>query len=219
MGKERISKETEELQWEESQKLLRTLQTQRHDFRNQLQVIKALAQFHKDREIVDYIQDCNLALDDSNSILDRVANPIISATLLIFEAQARERNISFNVDSDLDFTEFNLAPAKISRILGNILGNSLDVFENFIAAEKTIQVTIWETTDNYCFLIWNNGPVIPDADREHIFTPGFSTKNSTGLGLVIVKEIVAGLGGRITVASSSELGTEFKMIFPNQDRK
>lgn len=216
MNQEQIAKETERLQQEESQKLIWTLQTQRHDFRNQLQVIKVLAQFHKDREIADYIQDCNLALADSNSILEWVSAPVISATLLVFEAQAKKRNIGFNVDADLDFKEFDLAPAKISRILGNILQNALEVFDNSIAEEKAIQVTIWETAESYYFVIWNNGPAIPDADRERIFSPGFSTKNSTGLGLAIVKETVTGLGGRVTLASSPEMGTEFKLVFPKK---
>lgn len=216
ISQEHISNKDDRTQFEESQKLIHVLKSQRHDFRNQMQVIKVLAQLNKTAEIVQYIQDCDIALDFTSAIASRIDNPIISAMLLIFSAQAKEKGISFNVDSDVDFSKFSLPPVKITSIVGNIIQNAIEALEKDERPDRAIQVTIWETGDSYYFLIWNNGPVIIKNIWEKIFAAGFSTKNSTGLGLSIVKELAAQLDGKITVTSTREFGTEFKIAFPKK---
>lgn len=214
ISQERLLKTSDRTQFEESQKLIHVLKSQRHDFRNQLQVIKVLAQLNKTPEIVQYIQDCDIALNFTGVIASQIDNPVISAMLLIFSTQAKDKDIGFNVDSDLDFSKFMLPPAKITSILGNIIQNAIEALEKVEGSERSIQVTIWETADSYYFLIWNNGPVILKNVWEKIFAPGFSTKNSTGLGLSIVKELISELDGKITMTSTQEFGTEFKIAIP-----
>lgn len=214
INKEKLNQETDRLQLEESQKLIQALRAQRHDFRNQLQVIRVLAQFNKNAELDKYIVDCNQTLDFSYSFSSQIENPVIFAMLLVFATEAKTKGISFNVDSDLDFSRFNLSPAKLTRILGNIIQNAIEVLEKVITPDRSIQLTIWETEDAYHFLVWNNGPLIPEENRDRIFQSGFSTKNSTGLGLSIVKELVAEMNGLVQVKSAEESGTEFKFSFP-----
>lgn len=60
----------------------------------------------------------------------------------------------------------------------------------------------------------DNGPGIPQENRERIFDPFFSTsKNGTGLGLAIAKRIVTAHKGTIHVTSVPG-GTVFQVIFP-----
>jgi two-component system, LytTR family, sensor histidine kinase AgrC len=213
-NQEKITQETDRLQLEESQKLIQTLRAQRHDFRNQLQVIKALAQLKKNAEIDKYIQDCNQTLDFSYSIPSKIENPAIFAMLLVFSTEAKAKGITFTVDSDLDCSNLNISPARLTRVLGNIIQNAIEILSKTPTRDRTIQITIYETKDSFCFLIWNNGPLIPEDILEKIFLPGFSTKESTGLGLSIVKELVDAMNGEVTVKSYSEVGTEFKVSFP-----
>ena len=49
----------------------------------------------------------------------------------------------------------------------------------------------------------DRGPGVAAADRERIFEPFFSTKNSTGLGLSICHSIVRQHGGRLEVAAAA----------------
>ena len=69
-------------------------------------------------------------------------------------------------------------------------------------------------SEPYMINIWNNGLPIPQDACDKIFSAGFSTKNSSGLGLVIVKELLDELHGKIDVVSSWESGTEFKITLP-----
>ncbi|PYQ47284.1 MAG: hypothetical protein DMF78_24145, partial [Acidobacteria bacterium] len=61
----------------------------------------------------------------------------------------------------------------------------------------------------------DRGPGIAAADRERIFEPFFSTKNSTGLGLSICHSIVRQHGGRLDALARPEGGTIFRLTLPS----
>ena len=60
----------------------------------------------------------------------------------------------------------------------------------------------------------DRGPGIAAEDRERIFEPFFSTKNSTGLGLSICHSIVRQHGGRLEAQARPDGGTVFRMTLP-----
>jgi two-component system, NtrC family, sensor kinase len=65
--------------------------------------------------------------------------------------------------------------------------------------------------------ISDNGPGIPDAIKDKIFQPFFTTKptgQGTGLGLSLSYDIVKAHGGEIKVTSKEGEGTEFLIILP-----
>ncbi|HOP73933.1 MAG TPA: ATP-binding protein [Bacillota bacterium] len=214
VNEERIARETDQFQLEESRKLVQTLQSQRHDYRNQLQVIRVLAQFNKNSEIIKYIDDYISLANVSAAASSRINNSAISALYLVYETEARDKGIKMTIDSDIDFTHFKYSPSKVTRIIGNIIRNAIECLEEINRQDREIQITMWEANDYYVISIWNNGDPIPETHIERIFLPGFSTKNSSGLGLGIVKELVQELGGNISVVSQVEFGTEFKITLP-----
>jgi two-component system nitrogen regulation sensor histidine kinase NtrY len=64
-------------------------------------------------------------------------------------------------------------------------------------------------------IVADNGPGIPDADREKLFMPYYSTKKrGSGLGLAIVRRIVAEHGGSIEVGGCTPSGTRFAIELP-----
>jgi signal transduction histidine kinase len=71
--------------------------------------------------------------------------------------------------------------------------------------------------------VGDDGPGIPAADRERIFEPfsrrrgttGRSERDSSGLGLYVVQQIVAAMDGALELHTSSE-GTEFVVSLPAQ---
>jgi signal transduction histidine kinase len=61
----------------------------------------------------------------------------------------------------------------------------------------------------------DTGSGIPAEQLPHIFEPLYTTKpEGTGLGLYIVREIIAAHAGQITVQSSKEYGTTFTITLP-----
>uniref|UniRef100_UPI00359374FC sensor histidine kinase n=1 Tax=Aquiflexum sp. TaxID=1872584 RepID=UPI00359374FC len=65
--------------------------------------------------------------------------------------------------------------------------------------------------------IKDNGPGIPDAIKDKIFQPFFTTKptgQGTGLGLSLSYDIVKAHGGSIKINSLTGPGTEFIINLP-----
>ena len=63
----------------------------------------------------------------------------------------------------------------------------------------------------------DDGPGVPEADRERIFDPFYTTKEpgeGTGLGLAIVARTVHESGGVVWVDRAREGGAVFKVFLP-----
>lgn len=211
--REREQHETN-VQLERSFQLIQSLEAQRHDFRNHLQVIRTLAGMGKMDEIEHYIEECGTSLDNLAG-MTRVGNAVLQALLLTFQAKVREMGIKFEVDCQADLTGLKCSPVKLSRIFSNILQNAAEA----VSLQKeapTISVAIWLDASDFHLVFWNNGPPIPPEEISTIFTPGFSKKvgEHRGYGLHIVKTLVEDLRGRIAVESNEADGTEFHVYLP-----
>jgi signal transduction histidine kinase len=63
----------------------------------------------------------------------------------------------------------------------------------------------------------DDGPGIPEEDRERVFEFGFSTREGgSGLGLPTVQRLAAELGGSVTVLSAARGGTVVRVTFPSR---
>jgi signal transduction histidine kinase len=63
----------------------------------------------------------------------------------------------------------------------------------------------------------DNGPGIPEAIRDHIFTPFFTTKQESGgsgLGLSMVRRLAMEAGGAVEVVPAPGGGACFRLLFP-----
>ena len=72
-------------------------------------------------------------------------------------------------------------------------------------------------TEGAVLYVADDGPGVPDEDRERIFDPFFTTKppgEGTGLGLAIVARTVYDAGGVVWVDRAREGGAVFKVILP-----
>lgn len=209
-----FSKQFDDSEQYDNSKLIQAIRSYSHDYHNQLQVIRTLAQLNKYHEIIKYIDDYVATNDKAKWV--QINNIAVTALFIVYETEARNKGIKLTIDSDIDFSKFEYSPTKINRILGNIIRNAIEILEQIKTEKREIQITLWETAENYMVNIWNNGLPIPQDCCDKIFTAGFSTKKSSGLGLSIVKELLDELHGEIAVASSWETGTEFKITLPRK---
>src|SRR5438477_1106570 len=101
-------------------------------------------------------------------------------------------------------------PEQIRRAVGNLLKNAVeatDKGEIRVSASRAQQRVVIEVADP--------GRGVPDADKERLFLPYFSTKGrGTGLGLAIVHRIVRDHDGEITVYDNQPRGTRFHIELP-----
>ena len=97
---------------------------------------------------------------------------------------------------------------ELHRVVANLLGNAV----KYSQPGGTVQVSLTRAGDEVVLECVDDGIGISEADQEHLFQEFFRSSNpeavarpGTGLGLTIVKRIVARHGGRLAV--ESELGT------------
>ena len=87
--------------------------------------------------------------------------------------------------------------------------------ESFIARGRHARIT--PQGDYIKISISDTGTGIPETNLQKIFEPFFTTKDEgvgTGLGLPIVKGIIEGNKGFISVTSTPDLGTIFDILLP-----
>lgn len=108
--------------------------------------------------------------------------------------------------------------SQISRVLVNLLTNSIQAIENAGLQDGHIKITLEEERDGeeriYAVSVDDNGPGVSDENLERLFTPNFTTKSGgTGLGLAICKSIVEKSHGTIEYSRSELGGARFTMKF------
>ena len=128
------------------------------------------------------------------------------------EAEALHVRVIRAYDADVPMIRSSLA--RMQQVFLNLLNNALDA----VGREGEVRLTIRGDGDGVEVTVADNGPGIPEALRERIFEPFFSTKSTSthnaGLGLAICRETMIGLGGRIAVESAEGRGTAFVLRFP-----
>ncbi|HZD57456.1 MAG TPA: ATP-binding protein [Anaerolineales bacterium] len=104
----------------------------------------------------------------------------------------------------------------LEQVFNNLISNAVDAMGER-GDTLTLHIRrILDSTDREQIevSVSDNGPGIPQENRERIFDPFFSTsKNGTGLGLAIAKRIVTAHKGTIHVTSVPG-GTVFQVVFP-----
>jgi len=109
---------------------------------------------------------------------------------------------------------------RITQVLENLIKNSLD----FVPKNSgIIEIGATMIDDNVEFYVKDNGMGIPKEKISYLFKKFYQidsgirrSHGGTGLGLVICKGIVEGLGGKIWVTSKIGKGTNFFFTIPTK---
>jgi two-component system nitrogen regulation sensor histidine kinase NtrY len=116
-------------------------------------------------------------------------------------------SVSVSVDPDI---ELLVDPEQIRRAVGNLLKNAVEATEC-----GEIRVSARRAPHRVVIEVADPGRGVPDADKDKLFLPYFSTKGrGTGLGLAIVHRIVNDHDGRISVHDNHPKGTRFEIELP-----
>lgn len=118
-------------------------------------------------------------------------------------------NVRVRVDAD-EALRAVVDPEQIRRALINLVDNAIEATE-----KGEIVLTARRKANVICLQVIDPGRGVPDADKEKLFLPYFSTKGrGTGLGLAIVHRIVNDHDGRISVYDNPPRGTRFEIELP-----
>ena len=191
-----------------------------HDLRTPLTRMKLQLAFIKDNEISkklsdditemekmlnEYLQFASLRSGETTETFD--ISELIENTVQKYEKNEIITDIPERVYLD---GRRNL----IQRCLNNLIDNS-------IKYSKNILVSLKKSTNSIIITVDDDGPGIPEKERENVFKPFYKidksrgdSKSSVGLGLSIASDIIRSHGGNIKLESSSKNGLRAKIFLP-----
>jgi nitrogen fixation/metabolism regulation signal transduction histidine kinase len=103
----------------------------------------------------------------------------------------------------------------LKRCLDNLIRNASQAVREHGVKDGRVIVAARAARERAIMQVRDNGPGVPEAARERVFDPYYTTKvDGTGLGLAIVKKIVLEHGGEITCSSAPEGGACFEISLP-----
>lgn len=207
-----------------------------HDINNMLMVLQARALKLGDHPGYSADQQIELVelqkhVDDLISLAQSLQNSArastptelreIDLTAVLTESVriAKQHPRAKSAEIEIEAPETMIAPGNpivLNQVMLNLLLNAVDAVST-IKGKGKITVTLESdpAARQVILQICDNGPGIPEKEREIIFSPYYTTKSTgTGLGLLSVKAGVKAHHGSISVQASDLGGACFRVVLP-----
>jgi two-component system sensor histidine kinase HydH len=205
-----------------------------HEIRNPLSSIKGFATYFKERypDRPDDQQTADIMIqevDRLNRVVGQLlefAKPVsvkpkpislqalLNDSIKLIKDRAAEKGISVQTQNNTQVDEARIDPDRINQVLLNLYLNAIDSMES--GGELKVEISSDGQHHDIVIRISDTGRGISRENLSKIFEPYFTTKSTgTGLGLAIAHNIVAAMGGQITVKSAPGRGTNFSVILPD----
>jgi two-component system osmolarity sensor histidine kinase EnvZ len=191
-----------------------------HDLRTPLTRIKLQLSFIKDKEISkklsddvgemekmlnEYLQFASSRSAETTETFD--LSELLETTIMKYEKKEITTDISKKIFLD---GRKNL----MQRCFGNLIDNTIKYSAN-------VYISLRKLNNNILIIVDDDGPGIPENERENVFKPFYKidksrgdSKSSVGLGLSIASDIVKSHGGNIKLETSPTNGLRVKVILP-----
>jgi len=144
-------------------------------------------------------------------------NDVLRSVLRVFQAQLQaNNNITVRTDLAADLPEISADPDLLHRALSNLALNAIDAMPQ--GGELTLRTAVagsGEPGARVTISVSDTGSGLTPEECARLFTPYYTTKqHGTGLGLAIAQSVVSDHGGKISVESTKEKGTTFRIELP-----
>jgi sensor histidine kinase regulating citrate/malate metabolism len=201
--------------------LSEALRSQAHESANRLHAIVSLIELgHPERALAFATDELRLSQGLTDAVVGAVSEPALTALLLGKAAQASESGVEFTIAEGAEWPA-DAAPVRdLVTIVGNLIDNA---FEALADAEGPRQVSVdaRRVGDHVVLVVEDSGPGLPPGAVDEAFRRGFTTKEEgsagrRGIGLALVAQSVARLGGELEV--SGPPGARFTVRLPWRER-
>ena len=205
----------------------------RHDIRNDLQIVTAYTDFlsdHVDEDGVEYVSKIRESASHAVE-LTRTARDMADVML---EPETTQRPIGLRSTLEGEIDEIRskhseavvtvtgsipavsvYADEMLDSVFRNLLSNAIQHNDKEI---PSVRVDVADDEETVTVRIADNGPGVPDSQKEAIFGKGEKGLESggTGIGLYLVETLVDGYGGDVWVEDRVEQGTESGLVGPEE---
>ncbi|WKK74062.2 HAMP domain-containing sensor histidine kinase [Marivirga salinae] len=171
--------------------------------------IERLTQFIK--EVIEISRNTRTEIKTEPIELEKLLDEIIENNNYIEGMEKIEFNKQIQFDSPL-FTD----KARMEVILNNLISNAIK-YSDPSKGHCKIDITADKTSNKFRIIIADNGIGIPKDQQEKVFEMfyrGAQSKEGSGLGLYIVKNMLVKLKGEFDLNSKVGVGTKIELTFP-----
>ncbi|AGN01224.1 Htr-like protein [Salinarchaeum sp. Harcht-Bsk1] len=187
-----------------------------HDVTNPLALATGRVELLQERYDDADLDDVQYALDRIRQLLDdlfvlsKTGEAVIDTEPVALSTVAETcfRTIR-DTDATLDFDgscEILADRTRLRQLLENLFHNAVE------HGDGSARITVGVLDDRQGLYVADDGPGVPETDRDRIFEEGHSgSDGGTGLGLAIVREIAAAHGWEVTVCESADGGACFEL--------
>lgn len=132
----------------------------------------------------------------------------------LFAVELRQYHIDLTIEITPDHLEVQVDIGQIEQVLINLVKNAIEALQTTTITQRKVQLRAYLHQQGQLIIdITDNGPGIPNEQREQIFVPFYTSKRTgTGIGLFIVQQIMHAHGGSINYIAQSP-GSCFRLTF------
>ncbi len=185
-----------------------------HDLRNPLGVARGRLELANEENPTEHDEDIQWALSRMDSLIEdllalaRQGAVVDETSVVSLESVARaawtgiESGPATLVVED-ELGEIEADADRLARLFENLFRNAIE--------HSTHEVSVRVGRFSEGFFVADNGPGIPERERERVFESGYSTGKGTGLGLAIVRTIAEAHGWEVSISRSEAGGACFEV--------
>lgn len=171
------------------------------------------------QRVIDDLQD--LAAADAGTLrLHREpvrVEDLVDQVVAAYRVAADTAGVALTGKTD-DTLWLDADPVRMRQVLGNLVSNAL----RHTPADGTVTLTAWRDGDDIVLTVADTGTGIGPEDLPHVFERFWRADQSrsrrtggSGLGLSIVRDLVAAHNGTVEAASEPGTGSVFTLRLPN----
>jgi signal transduction histidine kinase len=185
-----------------------------HDLRNPLNVAQGRLELAREECNSDHLTDVRTAQDRMAELIDDLLT-LARAGKRVGETEPVDLGaVADDCQQNVEMSDANVVveaersvradPGPLRQLLENLLRNAAE------HSEADVTITVGEMDTG--FYVEDDGPGIPEADRDEVFDAGYSTtEDGTGFGLNIVKQVAEAHGWTVRVTEGSDGGARFEI--------
>ncbi|MGE5633511.1 MAG: sensor histidine kinase [Caulobacteraceae bacterium] len=196
-----------------------------HDLKTPLVTIHGLSSLLASSKDQGKLEEYSVRIEGSitkmnemiSSFLYETSRQRLKANELISYIRAQlpleDDTIKIDINMEENLPDIYVNKIRVARAVINIMENAIIVpcknpFKHILFEVKTI-------SDGLNIKIQDNGIGIKESDLPRIWEVGYSTNNTSGLGLPFAKQIIEDNGGSISISSQPEQGTTVNIFLPS----
>lgn len=140
-------------------------------------------------------------------VLDEILNHVLN----LMATQLQKREISVETKLPKKMPPVMAVGAQLQQVFLNLILNAYDA----MPSGGTLEISVRKIADELAITFQDSGMGIPAENQENIFEPFISTKEGgTGLGLTVSYNIIAALGGELSLLANNKPGACFQVSLP-----